>query len=95
MSIFPRTKTRRSEHAVALGGINKEPRLRLLAANGELDSRVLLHVPHPLVLHVRRPDEHLVAVHDEPDFDLVGLPGRPPLVRQDQSRFACEPLQPC
>ena len=49
---------------------------------------ISLHVPHPLVLHVRRPDEHLVAVHDEPDFDLVGLPGFPPVVRQDQGLLA-------
>jgi len=51
-------------------GSTREPclRLELLAANGKLDSRVLLHVPNPLVLHVRRPDEHLVAFHDEPDF---------------------------
>jgi hypothetical protein len=91
-----RTSPHGGECTVALGGINKEPclRLELLAANGKLDSRVLLHVPHPLALHVRGPDEHLVAVHNEPDFDLVGLSGLPPIVRQDQGLFACEPLQP-
>jgi len=106
MSIFPRARTgeyiqyfrpaaasARSRSA----GSSKEPclRLELFAANQELDSRVLLHVLNPLVLDVRRPDEHLVALNDEPDFDFAGLPRLSPVVGQDQGRFACEPLQPC
>lgn len=41
-----------------------------------------MYVPHPLAVHVRRANVELVAIQDEPNRDLVGLPCLAPIVGQ-------------
>jgi hypothetical protein len=49
--------------------------LEVLAADRQPDVRRFLNVAHPLAVHVRCADVEPVAVKNEPDRDLVGLPG--------------------
>ena len=49
--------------------------LEVLAADRQPDLRRFLNVAYPLAVHVRCADVELVAVKNEPDRDLVGLPG--------------------
>jgi hypothetical protein len=81
-----------------LGAVSEEAcrALERLAADGQPDLRRLLHVAHPLAVHVRGSEIDLVAVHDEPDRDLVGLPGLAAVVRQSQgvpSRYSLQSRQ--
>jgi len=46
---------------------------KLSHADRQPDLRRLLHVAHPLAVHVRCADVELVAIQNEPDRDFVGL----------------------
>ena len=48
--------------------------LEVLAADRQPDVRRFLNVAHPVAVHVRCADVEPVAVKNEPDRDLVGLP---------------------
>jgi hypothetical protein len=67
-----------------LGVICEEPNypFDVLASNGQLDLRRLLHVLHPLAIYVRRTDVKPVAIQNEPDRNFVRLPGFAPVMGQ-------------
>jgi hypothetical protein len=45
-----------------------------LITDGRPDLRRLLHVAHPLAVHVRCANVEMIVIQNEPDRDFVGLP---------------------
>jgi hypothetical protein len=66
--------------------------LEILAADRQLDLWRLLHVLHPLALHVCSTDVEPVAIQNKPDRDLVGLPCLAPTMSQSRGLLSRYPL---
>ena len=71
----PVLPTNGSHGAFVQATVAKEPGRpsKNLTANGELDLRRLLHIAHPLAVHVCSADEELIAIDRKPDCDFVGF----------------------
>src|SRR5215471_4934334 len=69
--------------------------LESLAANGELNLRRLLNVANPLAVHVRGADIEPVAIHNEPDRNLVSIPGLASAMGQSHGLVSRYPPQSC
>src|SRR5207244_702405 len=82
--------------AFALGSVGEKTSLALevLASNGQPDLRRLLHVAHPLAVHVCGADIELVVIQNKPDRDLVRIPGLAPIMGQGRGLLARYPREP-
>ena len=82
----PVLPTNGSHGAFVQATVAKEPGRpsKNLTANGELDLRRLLHIAHPLAVHVCSADEELIVIDGKPDCDFVGFARFATVVRQHQ-----------
>jgi hypothetical protein len=74
--IHPVLPANRRHGTLMLGAIDEEGccPFERLTPDGQTDLRRLLHVAHPLAIHVGGSDIDLAAVRHEPDRDIVGRP---------------------
>jgi hypothetical protein len=84
-----------SHSAFMLRSVSEEPgcSFEILSADRQLYLRRLLHIPHPLAIHVRCADVEPVAVKDEPDRDVVGLLGLASILTQSRGLLSRYPPQ--
>ena len=77
-----------------LGAVGEETTIALegLTADGNFDLQSLLHVAHPLAIHVCGADVELV-IQNEPDRNLVGLARLTTVLGQRLGLFSWYPLQ--
>jgi len=64
-----------------------------LTTDGQADLRRLLDIAYPLAVHVRGANVELVAIHNEPACDFVGLPGLASIMSQGCGLLVRYPLQ--
>ena len=67
--------------------------IEVLAADKQPDLRRFLNVAHPMAVHVPCADVEPVAVKNEPDRDLVGLPGLASIMSQSRGLLFRYPPQ--
>ena len=83
--------------AFVLGAVCEETSiaLEIRAATGQLDLRRLLNVANPLAVYVRDAEVKPVSIQNEPDRDLVGLPGLAAVMGKGRSLPSRYALQSC
>jgi hypothetical protein len=94
-SKYPVLPSNGSHRPFVLGAVGEEScrTLEPLATDGQPNLRRLLHIAHPLAVHICGADVELLAVRNEPDRYFVGLPGLPSIMSQGRGLLARYPLQ--